>query len=238
MSGRNGRPRSRDVSRVRSYYPMFADLAGRRCVVIGGGAIAEHKVAALLRCGARVSVVSPTLSRRLAREARRGRVGWRRGQFRPTDLAGTWLACAATADQTVNARVFRAATTRRIFCNVVDEPAVCSFITPAIARRGQLCIAVSTGGASPALAKQIRRSCAEQFGPEYARLLRLLRTLRGPAKDRLATYDDRRRYFEVLVRGRVAALVRVGRAVAARREALRLLERHAAKDGPSVQKAG
>lgn len=216
---------------MRAYYPLFADLTGRRCLVIGGGRVAQRKVTALLRCGARVTVVSPVLTRRLAAEARTGVIRHLARRFRAQDLRGVWLVYAATDDARINQQVFREATRRRIFANVVDEPALCSFIAPAIVTRGGLTVAVSTGGGSPTVAKRVRDDVARVIGPDYARLLGLLRSLRRAAKRRLPGSATRRRYFDELARGRVFALIRSGKTAAARREALARLERFAARNG-------
>lgn len=207
------------------YYPLFADLKGRRCVVVGGGPIAQRKVAALRRFGAVVDVVSPSATPRLARLARRKAIKWRARRFMPLDLAGAWLVYAATDDQAVNARVFREATRRRIFTNVVDQKLLCSFIAPAVVRRGELMIAISTGGASPTLAKRLRRELDRLVGADYARALRLLGSLRETARRRLPEYRDRQRYFDRLIAGPVFRQARAGRTAQARRAALALLAR-------------
>lgn len=207
----------------RVYYPLFADLADRRCVVVGGGAVAQRKVTALLRCGACVMVVSPEATARLARYAQAGKIEHCARRFRSADLRGAWLVYAATDDPKVNELVFRTATRQRIFTNVVDHPALCSFIAPAIARRGKVVIAVSTGGRSPTLAKMLRREVQQLIGGDYAAMLRLLGSLRGVAKRCLPRYDDRKRYFARLVEGRVFQLVRRGHLRQARGEALRVL---------------
>ena len=120
--------------------------------------------------------------------------------FQPADLRGTWLAIAATNDSAVNAQVVRAAARRQIFTNVVDQPALCSFIAPAILRQGQLAIAISTGGASPTLAKRIRRDLAQRVRREYTPQLRLLATLRPVVHQILPSYAARKRYFDRLLR--------------------------------------
>jgi siroheme synthase-like protein len=206
-----------------AYYPLFADLRGRRCVVIGGGAVAQRKVTALVRYEACVTVVSPEATPRLARYARAGKIVHRARRFRLADLRGAWLVYAATDDPRTNERVFRSATRQHLFTNVVDQPRLCSFIAPAIARRGEVVIAVSTGGRSPTLAKTLRREVQRVVGGDYAAMLRLLESLRGAAKRRLPRYDDRKRYFAKLVEGRVFQLVRRGQLRQARGEALRLL---------------
>lgn len=210
-----------------AYYPIFADLTGRRCVVVGGGKVAERKVARLLRCGARVTVISPTVTRRLSRDAQEGKIRRLSRPFRVADLTGAWLVYAATDDQRVNGRVSRSAAQRRIFTNVVDQTPLCSFIAPAILQRGTLTIAISTGGASPSLAKQVRRDLERTIGEGYLPMLRLLTRLRGVAKQRLPSFAARRRYFGQLLAGRVFELVKAGKPVEARREAERLLNHHA-----------
>ena len=210
----------------KSYYPLFADLHGRRCLVVGGGPVAQRKVITLCSYGAEVTVVSPRLTRRLSRLARTGQIRHIARRFRPTDLAGVWLAYAATDDPAINSRVYRAALRRRVFTNVVDQTPLCTFIAPAIVRQGALTAAVSTGGASPSLAKLVRDD-VRHILRRYAPMAELLRALRGLAKRALPEYGDRKRYFDHLVRGRVLAHMRAGRPGAARREALALLRQRA-----------
>jgi siroheme synthase-like protein len=214
---------------VNAYYPIFTDLRRRRCVVVGGGLIAQRKVTTLLRYGADLTVVSPTATARLRRYAAQRRVRLLARRFRPGDLRDAWLVYGATDDQAINEAVSREARRRGIFANIVDQTPLCSFIAPSILQRGALTVAVSTGGASPTLAKRLRRELEGAISSDYGRMLRLLRGLRGIAKRRLPRYSDRKRYFDGLVRGRVFALVRQGRGPAARREALRRLQREAAR---------
>ncbi|MBI4354481.1 MAG: bifunctional precorrin-2 dehydrogenase/sirohydrochlorin ferrochelatase [Candidatus Omnitrophica bacterium] len=206
------------------YYPLFADLQGRCCVVVGGGLVAQRKVTTLLRFGARVTVVSPHATQRLLRHAAKRTITHIARRFRPTDLRGAWLVYAATDDHAINQAVYRTATRARILTNVVDEPSLCSFIAPSIAKRGEVVIAVSTGGGSPTLAKQLRRDVEQTVGGHYAAMLRLLRSLRDAAKRRLPSYRDRKRYFRRLVEGRAFDLIRRGQPRAARHEALKLLQ--------------
>jgi siroheme synthase-like protein len=177
------------------YYPLFADLAGRRCLVVGGGPVAAEKARGLLDCGAVVAVVAPDIDDGL----RRLGVELAERPYRSSDLDGCFLAVAATSDTEVNGRVFADAEARRLLCNVADVPELCSFILPAVHREGPLAIAVSTGGASPALAQRIRDEAAARYGPEYAALARRLQDLRPWAKANLPTYEARRDFFRELV---------------------------------------
>ncbi|MDA8164897.1 MAG: bifunctional precorrin-2 dehydrogenase/sirohydrochlorin ferrochelatase [Desulfobacteraceae bacterium] len=161
------------------YYPVNLKIAGRPCLVIGGGRVAERKVKGLLACGARVTVVSPELTPRLAALHRENRIAWHDRSYRPGDLAGAFLAIAATDDEPTQEAVQQEAEQDNILLNIADVPHRCNFILPSILSRGDLTIAVSTGGKSPALAKQIREQLEEQFGPEYALYLDLLGKLRA-----------------------------------------------------------
>ncbi len=212
-----------------AYYPVFLDLRGRRVVVVGGGLIAQRKVTALLRARAEVDVVSPNVTRRLAQAAAHGTIRHMARRFRSGDLRGAWLVCAATDDHAVNARVYQTACKARVFANIVDQKSLCSFLAPSIARRGQLTVAVSTGGASPTIAKHLRRDIERTLGPEYGRLLRVMAGLREAAKRRLPTYAARRRYFDELIAGPVGQLARCGHAQAARRDALTLMDQYTHK---------
>ena len=153
------------------YYPLFVDLAGRACLVVGGGDIAQGKVQGLLAAGANVTVVSPTLVASLAAAARAGRLEHRWRAYREGDLAGFALAFAATGEPTVNAAVAREGRRSGVWVNAVDDPAHCDFIVPAVLRRGALTVAVSTGGASPALARAVREELEQHLGDDYAALV-------------------------------------------------------------------
>lgn len=157
-----------------SYFPMFVDLRGKKCVVIGAGEIAAGKVDGLARCGAEITVVSPRAVPYIEDSARGGKLTWLRRAFRAEDVEGAFLAVAATASRRVNAAVFRACRERGVLCNAVDDPAHCDFIYGAVVRRGALQIAVSTGGRSPALAGRIRRELEARLGPEWEAMLNSL----------------------------------------------------------------
>ena len=194
-------------------YPMFVELTGRRCVVIGGGAVAEGKVNGLLPVGAAVTVVSPVVSEALAAMARAGRIEHRRRRYRDGDLVDVALAFTATGDARVNAAVAAEGRRRGVWVNAADDPAHCDFILPAVVRRGALAIAVSTGGASPALARAVREEIERTIGGDYATLVdvagdvrRALRAERHPvdAATWRAALDDRR-FRWLVTRGEHAA---------------------------------
>jgi precorrin-2 dehydrogenase/sirohydrochlorin ferrochelatase len=159
-------------------YPVFLDLRGVPCAVIGGGKVAQGKVRKLLDAGAKVTVISPAVTPALARLVSRRRVRQVKTRYRSGGLKRFWLVYAASNDPAVNASVAREAKEAGILFNVVDCAALSNFIAPALVRRGELVIAVSTGGASPALAKKIRQDLEKLFGKEYALAVRLLAAAR------------------------------------------------------------
>lgn len=177
------------------YYMTCLDLEGRPVLVVGGGRVGLEKVEGLLASGARVTVVAPQVVPELetlpVELVRRG--------YLPEDLDGRFLVVAATSTPSVNRRVFRDAEARALLCNVVDVPELCSFILPAVHREGPIAVAISTGGASPALAQRLRDDIARVVRPEHAALARRLRELRPWAKSHLPTYEARRDYFADLV---------------------------------------
>jgi precorrin-2 dehydrogenase / sirohydrochlorin ferrochelatase len=179
----------------KAYYMACLDLEGRDCLVVGGGRVGIEKAGGLLECGARVTVVAPQADPGLAELP----VAWLRRAYRTFDLDGRFLVVAATSNRSVNRRVFADAEARSLFCNVVDTPELCSFILPAVHREGPIALAVSTGGASPALAQHLRERLAEQIRPEHAELAERLRTLRPWVKAHFRTYEERRDYFRQLV---------------------------------------
>ena len=176
-------------------------LGGRPCLVVGGGDVGLEKVEGLLACNADVTLVAPEAVPELRELAEEGSIRWERRGYEPADLDGKFLAIAATSDTDVNISVYDEAERRAMLVNVVDVPPLCNFILPAIVRNGPLAIAISTAGASPALAKRMKREIAESFGEPYARLAILLNDARGWAKATLPTYQDRKVFFESIVNG-------------------------------------
>ncbi len=151
-----------------SLFPLFLKLEGRKCLVVGAGNIAQSKIRGLLDSGANVRVVAPQANGAVEKWASAGEIVWEARSFEAADLDGAVLVIAATSCSAVNGTIFREAQQRNILCNVVDDPEHCNFYYGAVVRRGQLQVAISTEGQSPALAQRIRRELEAQFGPKYA----------------------------------------------------------------------
>jgi precorrin-2 dehydrogenase len=170
--------------------------------VVGGGEVGLEKVEGLLACDADVTLIAPEAHPELVQLALEGSIRWERREYGgATDLEGALIAIAATDDTDLNIRVFHDAEARAMLVNVVDVPPLCNFILPAIVRTGPLAVAISTAGASPALAKRMKREISELFGEPYANLAILLNEARGWAKGTLPTYQDRKEFFESIVNG-------------------------------------
>jgi precorrin-2 dehydrogenase / sirohydrochlorin ferrochelatase len=189
-----------------SYYPMFVDLRGKRCLVVGGGEIAARKVQGLLDAEARVFVVSPKICDALAALAAEGTIVYKARPFRADDVLGCALVIGATDQPEVNGAVCREAREHQVWVNVVDTPEACDFIAPAIVRRGALQVAISTGGHSPTLAKRIRMQLEEAYGPEYGRLLEKLGRERKRIRHLIRDLGLRKAYYERLVDAALAKL--------------------------------
>jgi precorrin-2 dehydrogenase/sirohydrochlorin ferrochelatase len=184
------------------FYIACLKLSGRRCVVVGGGEIGLEKVEGLLACDADVTLIAPSAEDALHDYVKEGSIRWeQRAYGGAADLEGVFMVIAATNDTDVNIAVFDDAERRAMLVNIVDVPPLCNFILPAIVRTGPLAIAISTAGASPALAKRMKREIEGQFGEPYARLAVLLNEVRGWAKGTLPTYRDRKEFFEGIVNG-------------------------------------
>jgi precorrin-2 dehydrogenase/sirohydrochlorin ferrochelatase len=177
------------------YYMACLDLEGRQCLVVGGGSVGLEKAKGLLDCGATVTVVAPQIEPELQRLP----VRWRRKRYQRSDLDGHFLVVAATSVNSLNRRIFVDAESRRMLCNVVDTPEICSFILPAVYRRDPIAIAVSTGGASPALAKRLRDDLGARIEEEHVTLANRLRELRPWVRNHYHSYRERKEVFEAVV---------------------------------------
>lgn len=181
------------------YYPIFLDIKGKPCVVIGGGNVAERKVLSLIDAGAKVLVISPKLTPALKKLANKKKIGYCPKAYEKGNLKGFFLAYSATNDQKVNRDVFNEAKRQGVLLNVVDVPELCNFIVPSVVERGDLLIAISTSGKSPAMAKKIRQQLEKEFGKEYAVFLDIMGKIRDKVLTRSKESDKNKRLFERLV---------------------------------------
>ncbi|MBI3756001.1 MAG: bifunctional precorrin-2 dehydrogenase/sirohydrochlorin ferrochelatase [Deltaproteobacteria bacterium] len=193
------------------YYPIFLDIKRKPCVVIGGGNVAERKVVSLLDAGARVLVISPELTPALKKLASKKKIGYCPKSYEHGDLKGFFLAYSATNNSRVNKGVFKEAKEQAVLLNVVDVPELCNFIVPSVVDRGDLLIAISTSGKSPAMAKKIRQQLEKEFGKEYAVFLEIM----GKIRDKLLTVskesDKNKKIFENIVNSPMLEWIRQGR---------------------------
>lgn len=183
------------------FYIACLKLTGRRCVVVGGGEVGLEKIEGLLACDGLVVVIAPEVEPAVASLAAEGSIELIQREYRSGDLENAFIAIAATNNTDVNIQVFDDAEQRAMLANVVDVPPLCNFILPAISRMGPISIAISTAGASPAMAKRMKREIADLFGDAYAQLAVMLNDARGWAKGTLPTYNDRKDFFEDIVNG-------------------------------------
>src|SRR5947209_13931168 len=184
------------------FYIACLRLKGRRCVVVGGGPIGLEKVEGLLACDGEDTLIAPEAIDELRELAEEGSIRWERREYAgPQDLEGVFIVIASTDSTDVNIRIYEDAERRAMLVNIVDVPPLCNFILPAIVRTGPLAIAISTAGASPALAKRMKRQIADEYGEPYALLAIILNEARGWAKATLPTYQDRKHFFESIVNG-------------------------------------
>lgn len=178
---------------MNGWYPLMLNISGRLCVVAGGGSVAARKTAGLLEAGARVRVVSPALTADLLELARQGRIEWRSREAEPADLEGAYLVFAATDDPEANRRLTEMAEARGMLVNDAASGDAGNFLVPAVLRRGDFVIAVSSSGSAPSLAARVVRELAERYGPEYAGYAAALRKIREAVKGRVGDPEERKR---------------------------------------------
>jgi len=193
---------------VAPYYPVALDLRHRRCVVIGGGTVAERKVESLLECQAQVMVIARRATSRLREMARVGAIRLEERRYQPGDLAGAFLAMGATDDPQVNEAIFQEAQASEVLVNIADDPQHCNFIVPATLRRGDLAIAITTGGKSPALARQLRLELEEIYPREFAQHLEELACYRRLLRERLPDPSRREAVWRDIMAGGILDLLR------------------------------
>ena len=203
------------------YYPIFIELTERRCLVIGGGAVAERKVEELLAVGGRVTVISPTIADGLRDLLAQGSIRHVERAYEWGDLVDCELVFAATDDPEINAAAFREARSRRIWINSADDPAHCDFILPGVIRRGDLAVAVSTGGASPAATRAIREEL-EDYLADYARFVQVASEARRQLREKSVSVSGA--VWNKALKGDFRRLIREGRAEEAKKVLLETLE--------------
>jgi precorrin-2 dehydrogenase/sirohydrochlorin ferrochelatase len=190
------------------YLPIFLNLEGRRCLVVGGGEVAERKVTALLDAGAQVRLVSPALTPVLRQLSASGSVEYLPRAWEPGDLSECVLAFAATDDRELHCAIAAEARALGVPLNVADEPDLCDFISPSVVRRGDLQIAISTSGASPALASRMRRDLEAMVGAEYETVTSIMRAVRLHLQAHERDPRERARILQAIARSEIASLVR------------------------------
>jgi siroheme synthase-like protein len=207
------------VKKKYPYYPIYLDIEGRDVLIVGGGSVCARKAETMLKYGARVTVVAPTVTEEIAQWGRESRLTVRIKRYEEADLEGRSIVIASTDDACVNGRIARDCRRRRIPVNVVDVTHLCEFIVPAIVEQGSIQLAVSTGGKSPALARMLKEELQRLVGPEYAEINDLLGSLRAAAKKKLPTDLDRKRFFDGIISRDIVGMMRSGH----RREALQTI---------------
>jgi precorrin-2 dehydrogenase/sirohydrochlorin ferrochelatase len=193
------------------YYPINLDVQNRECLVVGGGGVGERKVKTLLECGALVTVVTTDATEALQTLASERSISLKTREYEPSDMEGKFLVIGATDNEEVNEKISKDAAERKLLCNIADRPAACNFVLPAIARQGDLLIAISTSNKSPAVARRIRQNLEKEFGPEYALLLNLMGAIRQKLLSESKSPEAHKRVFEQLLDEGLLEMIRENR---------------------------
>jgi len=189
------------------YYPVFLDIQGRTCLVVGGGGVATRKVDTLLECKAIVTVVCLEASQALQELADRHRITLKIRAYRKDDLKGQFLVIGATNDEGLNQQISADAEGCNLLCNIADRPSVCNFILPSIIQRGDLVLAISTSGKSPAFAKKLRQDLEGQFGDAYAVLLELMGAIRTRLLKQAHAPEEHKPLFNTIIHSNILSLI-------------------------------
>lgn len=192
------------------YYPIYLDIKNRNCLVIGGGSVGTRKALTLLACGANVTVVSKTATEKLHQLSNNGMIKLKKRTFQTTDLDDRFLVIGATDNQELNFQIHAAAERRGLLCNIADCPEACNFILPSILNRGDLIIAISTSGKSPAFAKKLRKQLETEFGDEYAEFLRLMGAIRKKLLSENHEPEAHKHLFEQLIERDLVQMIKNG----------------------------
>lgn len=187
------------------YYPAFVNINGKECVVIGGGNVAERKVMSLLRCGAKIKIISPALTKRLQNEKDKGNISHISRNYKRGDLEGAFLVIAATSDDEINREI---ASESPCLVNVVDAPDNANFIVPSVIKRGLLTVAISTSGASPAMARSIKKEIEALYGEDFSKYLVFLKNLRKEIIAKIKDKNLRQRLFRELASDKMLDILR------------------------------
>ena len=190
------------------YYPVLLDIQHKKCLVVGGGAVGSRKAGSLLAGGAMVTVVSPVISEKLRQLMPNTHLVCLERDFRVSDLEGMFLVIGATDDEDLNRLISAEAHQRNILCNIADRPKVCNFILPSIVHRGDLMIAISTCGQSPAFARKLRQDLEKQFGPEYGSFLTVMGAIRKRLLAQAHAPEAHKPIFERLIHGGLLELIK------------------------------
>ena len=204
------------------YYPAFLDLSDRKAVVVGGGKVAERKVRSLLKAGALVEVVSPVVTNGLKKLQGLGNITHKTRKYRSGDLGGAFIAIAATSSSAVNAKVAKDA---EHLVNIIDMPADGNFIAPSLVRRGNLTIAISTEGVSPAISKAVRKEIEQKYDAEFARYIRFVEIVRKKVINQIKDAKKRERFLKSLASAEILAMLRNRGFGAASGEVLKALDK-------------
>lgn len=193
------------------YYPVNLDIQNRRCLVVGGGSVGTRKVGMLLDCGGMVTVVSPAVTDQLSKLAYNRTITLKERHYQTSDLTGAFLVIGATDNEKLNWRIHADAERLGKLCNIADRPEVCNFILPSVVNRGDMIIAISTSGASPAFAKKIKKDLENEFGDEYAEFLQLMGAIRKKLLIRNHAPESHKAIFEKLINKGLLEMVRESR---------------------------
>jgi precorrin-2 dehydrogenase/sirohydrochlorin ferrochelatase len=213
------------------FYPVYLNLKGRRVVVIGGGEVAERKIETLLDTGASVVVVSPQVTDRIAFLSEQKKIEIQNRAYLPGDCSGAVLVFSATGDPEISMAVHQEATGLGVFINTADQPAQCTFIMPAVVRRGDIGVAISTSGTSPALAARLRRTISGLIGPEYGRLAELLSRIRPEIRGKIQTEGRRKDLHYRIIDSDIISLLKLDDTAPAERRLKQIIEDFADETG-------
>lgn len=207
------------------YYPVILNLKGKTCVVIGGGKVAERKVASLVKADANVTLISPNLTKALQRRAAKKEIRFIKDCFKKKYIKGAFLVIGAVNNPEINCRIFKAAVKENLLVNTINSLEECNFLVPSTLEQGDLSISISTSGKSPALAKKIRENLEEQFGKAYKDLLSLMGKLRGEILSRFPDSKSRNKIFQALVESELLELFEKGQKRKAEKKAEEIINR-------------